>query len=110
MKKTVRFWHYATTPVLIKMRAGQTLSHTSGGPTDEGWHRDVDVWHFDGRTVFHNWCSDGVDCDGRLMQNGKCYFDAAEAFAGNECDGVRFPAWQQGEHSQRDFSAEAMGY
>jgi hypothetical protein len=110
MKRTIRFWHYGNEPVLIKMRAGQTLRHSSGGPTDEGWSRDTDVWTFDGRTVTHEWVSDGVDCDGRLTQYGESYFRACDAFAGNEVDGVRFPAWQQGEHGQRDYAAEAMGY
>lgn len=111
MKKTIRFWHYGPVePVLIKMRAGQTLRHSAGHATDEGWTRDSDAWTFDGKIVTHEWVCDGVDCDGRLTQYGESYFAARNAFAGNMVDGVTFPAWEQGDHGQRDYSAEAMGY
>lgn len=113
MKKSVKFYHYHPLndgPVLIKLNAGQTLHHSFGGPTDEGWSSESNIWEFDGKQIRLQWCSDGRDCDGRLTRAGECYCKADLAQSGNEFDGVRYPAWEQGESSQRDEYAEAAGY
>lgn len=110
--KQIRFWHYHNgEAVLIKLRAGQSLQHYTGSPTDEGWSSEFNRWSFDGEIVTSQWRSDGCDCDGRLTSYGEAFFTADAATAGY-CDeeSIRFPAWQQGERGQRDYSAEAMGY
>ena len=111
-RQTIRFWHFGAAPVLIKMRAGQTLNHSSGGRTDEGWSRSSNSWTFDGETVVCEWVNDGCDCDGRLTRSGEAYFAADKAMAGyrDDEDGVTYPDWQHGDSGQRDYAAEAMGY
>lgn len=110
--KQIRFWHYHNGEAIrVKINAGQCLRHYSGGTTDEGWSSETHCWSFDGDTVTLEWASDGVDCDGRLSSYGESWF-AVEDVAAGYCDddGFQFPAWQQGEHGQRDYSAEAAGY
>lgn len=110
--KRVRFWCWLDTPVLIKLRAGQTLRHSRGGQTDEGWSREDNIWSFDGQTVTHEWVDDSVDCDGRLTRSGKQECPVRALWAGkyNAEDGVTYPDWRAVSQRQRDYSAEAMGY
>ncbi len=112
MRNQIRFWHYHNGEVVrIKINAGQTLRHHSGGATDEGWSSESNAWTFDGETVTSQWGSDGMDCDGRLSSYGESFFAAADVASGYVDDeGLRFPKWEQGDSSQRDYSAEAMGY
>jgi hypothetical protein len=113
---TVRFWIVGPrgNDVRLTLRAGDTLAHSHGGATEEGWNRESSIWHFDGRCVVAEWRCDGMDCDGRLTSGGRSYFVVEDAQAGY-CDpetGLRFPAWQERRRSgwQRDYSAEAAGY
>ncbi|KGT73711.1 hypothetical protein MA20_42960 [Bradyrhizobium japonicum] len=111
--QTARFWHYHKSGLVkIKIRSGQTLHHSHGGRTDEGWHRESNAFSFDGRTVVNDWCKDGADCDGRLTQHGSCHCPADRLAAGYDDteNGARFPDWQPGETGQRDYAAEAAGY
>lgn len=109
--QTARFWHWHHGAVLIKLQIGQSVCHSHGGRTDEGWHRETNMFSFDGETVTNEWSSDGVDCDGRLSRAGVsfCQVDCLRSGYQDET-GLRFPEWQQGKSSQRDYSAEAMGY
>lgn len=110
---TIRFWHFSPSgeDVLIKIRKGQTLHHHYATQTDEGWHSETNVWHFDGRTLTSEWITDGRDCDGRLQQFGESFCSADNIRAGYVADdGTVYPKWEQGESSQRDYSAEAMNY
>lgn len=110
--KKIRFWHYGNGAVLITLRKGQTLNHSTGGPTDEGWHRESNTWTFDGHTVVCVWRNDGADCDGRLTRHGVSWFPIHDAKAGyHDAElGAYFPDWRGGQTHQRDYSAEAMGY
>ncbi|MBR0998800.1 hypothetical protein ABIF65_003718 [Bradyrhizobium japonicum] len=111
--KTARFWHYHKSgAVKIKLRPGQTVHHSHGGRTDEGWHRESNAFQFDGRTVTVEWCNDGADCDGRLTRSGisHCAADRLTAGYHDTETGESFPDWQEGESSQRDYAAEAAGY
>jgi hypothetical protein len=110
MSKTIRFWHYGNGEVLITLRKDQTLRHSSGGPTDEGWRRESHEWSFDGHIVTHEWSEDGVDCDGRLSREGISWFAGHESRSGYVVDGIAYPNWHLGRSWQRDYSAEAMGY
>ena len=111
-KPTVRFWHYHIGAVLIKLRAGETVHHSHGGPTDEGWHRNSVAYSFDGETVTCEWCADGADCDGRMTRGGTvhCRIDQLQAGYHDQETGERFPKWSEGETHQRDYAAEAMNY
>lgn len=113
MKKQARFWTYHKSGVVrIKLNPGQTLYHSHGGPTDEGYSRTSEAYTFDGRMVATEWQVDARDCDGRMTHTGSSYC-AVDKLAAGYVDaeaGVAFPAWESGEGSQRDYSAEAMGY
>jgi hypothetical protein len=111
-KQTVRFWHHHKGAVLIKLAAGQTVRHFHAYSTDEGWGSETTSYYFDGRTIECAWSTDGRDCDGRMTRGGLTYCPASQAQAGyHDAEyGITFPAWQEGESTQRDYSAEAMGY
>jgi hypothetical protein len=109
--KTVRFWHYYLGDVRITLRKGQTLHHTSGGPCEEGWHRESHKWTFDGHVVINEWSEQSRDCDGRLDREGVSWFPANEAATGYQSpEGVAYPNWHKGREWQRDYAAEAEGY
>ena len=113
MADKIRFWHFSPVgdDVLIKIRKGQTLRHYYGTTTDEGWHSESNIWHFDGNILVSEWMTDGRDCDGRLQQIGESSCPVENLRAGYVADnGIVYPKWEQGESSQRDYSAEAMGY
>ena len=95
-REKVRFWHYGVNePVLITIKAGQTLSHTTGGPTDEGWHRDLYQWDFDGEFLRREHVSDGTYCDGRMTDFAECLCHVSQVANGNidpDVPGLLYPA------------------
>lgn len=107
-----RFWHYHVGVVKIKINAGQTVHHSHGGATDEGYSWTAERYSFDGQTLTCEWSTRSRDCDGRYDRSGVTSCDVARLAAGyNDLEyGVSFPDWQQGESQQRDHSAEAMNY
>jgi hypothetical protein len=111
--KQARFWtDHRGGIVKIKIADGQTLSHSFGGPTDEGYSWSGVTYSFDGRTVTCEWATDSRDCDGRMQHHGVAHCDV-ERLSQGYCDtdaGVIFPAWEHDEQGQRDHSAEAAGY
>lgn len=100
--------------ITIKLRPGQTLYHSRGQETDEGWKRTSHIWTHMGDRVHMEWHSDGCDCDGRFQQGGESECALSELRAGYEVpgSGVRYPVWREvpGTGWQRDHSAEAMNY
>lgn len=113
MPKQLRFWSYENGPVMIKIKPGQTLHYSRGGHTDEGWYRSERKWELDPDTdmLIHRWVDDETDCDGRLTRCGTSYCRAQDVRAGYcDEDGITYPLWVEGKQSQRDYSAEAMGY
>ncbi len=111
--KQARFWVYFTSPVRIKLNKGQTLCHYHGGPTDEGWYSESNIWSFDGTQVSNEWIQDGRDCDGRIEHMSTCVCPLnklAAGYAAPDEPGIQYPRWKDVCHSQRDHSAEAMGY
>lgn len=111
MAQQVKFWVYITCPVLLTLRKGQTLNHSHGGRTDEGYSWEANSWHFDGQTVYASSATEARDCDGRISRESNGWFPLQDAKAGyRDEDGTRFPMWRHGQSSQRDHAAEAMGY
>jgi hypothetical protein len=112
--KTIRFWYISPCgeAIKIKLRAGQTIRHHFYSLTDEGYTSEDEQWTFDGERVECEWYSDGRDCDGRLERFSESFFFAEDAQAGHvdENEGIAFPRWQRTVSSQRDHTAEAMGY
>lgn len=119
-KRQARFWDwFKTGMVRIKINEGQTLSCEDFRYNDEGgYHRDTHTYHFDGRTVFCEWESDGRDCDGRLTRGGEVQFHYLRyvrelAHIEPDSDGLRIesPDWQKVcDHPIYDEYAQAAGY
>lgn len=119
----VRFWIWGREGwVKLKLEPGQKISIEYGGPTEEGWYREAGTYTYetcgdDGlpEIVFDK-CSDGSDCDGRLTQTAQftCPTDQLHHFEVlDKVDGeteFRIPTWTRKRASQRDYTAEAMGY
>lgn len=111
MKQQARFWiDHKGSFVRLKINAGQTLGHSYGGPTEEGYSYTSQAYNFDGAMVACDWRTDARDCDGRMTHTGSAYCAYARLAAGYQEEGLAFPAWEHGETGQRDYSAEAMGY
>lgn len=107
-----RFWTHHNGLVRIKLNAGQTVSHSHGGATDEGYSWTAETYSFDGHTVTCEWHTDSRDCDGRMTRGGEVACSVrnlSRGFRDDEC-GVTFPEWQEIEAHQRDHAAEAMNY
>lgn len=128
-----RFWHWHTAGwVKLTLRKGQTLTHSQGGPTDEGYSRETTTWSFDGEYVYCELSSDARDCDGphstscrscclpRDLKVRDMHADeqARAILWGddptqpqfNENVGVFAPEWLKLESCQFDAFAESMNY
>lgn len=111
--RQARFWiDHKGGVVRLKIRAGDTLCFSHGGATDEGYSWTGESYAFDGQRVTCQWATDSRDCDGRMTHNGEAFCHVARLSSGYtdpDC-GVAFPAWEHGEQSQRDHTAESMNY
>ena len=111
--RTARFWTcHNGGSVKLTLRTGETLHHSNGGPTQEGYRWESNEYSFDGTTVTCEWTTDERDCDGRMTRAGFSHCTAGRLSAGyhDHGIGIRFPDWQASKSIQRDYSAEAMGY
>lgn len=114
MTTTVRFWVWINdAPVKLTLREGGHLYHYKAASTDEGWRTEANVWIWakGEDTILHSTYSREVDCDGRMDHEhaSRCPLDQLAAWDDGE-DGVAYPLWLELSSSQRDHSAEAMGY
>lgn len=105
-----RFWTYVHGDLVkLTLRPGQTLEHSEGGPTEEGYHWLWIEWtlHHDHVTRFTR--EDSRDCDGRVTdeEHAECALDQLSA---HEFEGTRFPQWERSHERHRDYNAEAAGY
>lgn len=110
--KNARFWTVAHgSPVKLTLRPGQELVHIDFNYHDEGWTREVDQWVHCGDEIQMFITVEGRDCDGRSEWSADlaCQMDKL-ADNLHECSGIRYPAFERIRSSQRDHSAEAMGY
>lgn len=112
--KTARFWDLVNgSPVRITLRPDQSLSWSQRSATDEGWSAEFCTWTFENGRVIAECGTDGVDCDGRMSHftTVECrVFRLNKGLRDTVCADVTYPAWQSVDESQRDYSAEAMGY
>lgn len=88
--------------VTLTIKPGQTLSHSEGGRTDEGYSYTGTTWKFERGELRCETYTEARDCDGRLDTGGVYFANAIKANG--------FPDWTHEDSYQRDHSAEAMGY
>lgn len=107
-----RFWIFDNGAVRLKLNAGDSFRHVTGGPTDEGYSYTESFYSFDGKTVIRNYRTQASDCDGRIDRHGVVICALANLSAGyvDAESGVTFPEWRHVKRGQRDYSAEAAGY
>ncbi len=92
------FFAGAECPTMIEMGEGGRIETGGGGPTEEGWHRFGRVVEMSWGVVTLEEFTDGTDCDGRLSTEHEFIWNPTEE------------KWVLKDRSQRDYSAEAMGY
>jgi hypothetical protein len=123
-ERNARFWVYSGNAeggwVKLTLKPGQTLSHASGGPCDEGYSYREDSWTHNGDHLQGESSTESRDCDGRYSHYWEGHaIDLLPHWdhykSGNYVDedptllGLT-PSWVEGECSVRDHSAEAAGY
>ena len=122
--KTFKFWTLDATAdswVKIKIRAGQTLRHENFYRHSEGWTLEARVWHYDGERLTLEAVYDGTDCDGRLTRGSEMEATALRPYQETRWNPETYlyepfgptylvPDYQELGSSQRDYSAESMGY
>lgn len=112
-----RFWDYCNGGwVKLTLNPGQNLVWRKYEDTEEGYSFIQQSWeHYDNHVFYYEY-SKARDCDGlmeyhttqrakfdELKANFTYYNDRAEP-------GFMTPKWEKVDSSQRDHSAEAMGY
>lgn len=106
-----RFWiSHRGCPVKLTLAPGGSASHSYTELTDDGYLHIGEAFEFDGERLTCDWHSDARDCDGRLTRTGAAWTTPADARAYPDNAGVAWPMWHEEPSSQRDYSAEAMGY
>lgn len=119
--RNARFWTFENGgPVKLTLKPGQSLSHSSGGPDDDGWHWEGCTWTHEGDHVHREWGSRGKDCDGILERYGEdvCHLDDLRTYEPCVTDeelatkylGVLWPHWDHQSSGQYDQYAEMAGY
>lgn len=101
----------------VSLLDGESASFQAHKTHDEGWRSDSACLTREGHVVRLDFYSDGRDCDGRSSSHAVsvCRKDDLRAVApyrymGERKDRNRYPRWTSVDASQRDYSAEAMGY
>lgn len=113
-----RFWVWRHGGwVKLTLKPDQTLSWGSFHRHDEGWSSETNWWHYDpDRKVIELECfSDGADCDGRFSTQVSLECPVEDLAAkslelADRWNPPGTPDWKRVEASQRDYTAEAMGY
>lgn len=109
-----RFWIYyapAECCVKVTLRPGQKIEYHSGGLTEEGSHYEWQQYSHENGVIVSRREQRGRDCDGRYSYSNTdiCKLENLKAYQ-NRYTGLNMPLWEDGEYSQRDYSAEAAGY
>ena len=102
--------------VKITLNPGESFTHETGGPDEEGWSRNSTTWTYDGWCVHREYTSEGRDCDGRHASGGEDFCDVNNLTAYvDEYDPEmpHLPKWERDSQS-RDWNydqyAEMAGY
>lgn len=109
---TARFWSYVLGGwVRLALRDGETLTHSTGGPCDEGCHYETYSWSRDGETISFSSQQWGRDCDGGYERSHEAtcaIWDLAARDSFEDTHGT--PQWEKVDSRQRYYAAEAAGY
>jgi len=115
--RNVRFWiTHNTSPVKLTLRPGQQAEVSNGSRTDEGFHAEGISYSYDAqRGVLElSSVSWGQDCDGRYESSwlGSCVVgdERRNELIHDGSERLWCPRWREESQSQRDMTAEAMGY
>lgn len=110
--RNARFWTMVHgSPVKLTLKYKQTLSHIDFNYHDEGWTREVNQWFHRGDAVDMWITGEGRDCDGRTEWSADLTCDIDELADHLHVEsGIAYPSFKHERSSQRDHSAEAMGY
>lgn len=120
--KRVRIWiRYRGDWVRLTLQDGKQVEIYDGGATEEGYSHTAETYEYDATEgLVRSSCrTDAQDCDGRITH----FWEGFWPVGGETTPGIRFnldgdpvetdiirPVWTRGSASQRDYSAEAMGY
>lgn len=124
---TAHFWVFVNEGfVRLSLKDGQSIEHTTGGPTDEGYYHDCEKWTRDGEIIIREFVSWEADCDGRFETHSTPTAHIEELERNEQYEAVQdddgwhmpesgriiclTPEWVRGRSGQRDYSAEAAGY
>jgi hypothetical protein len=106
-----RFWTWVNDGwVKLTLRPQETLTWAEAHLADEGWASEAMDWRYDGDGIHRSSYQAGRDCDGKMEWWGEDYCPLEDLAAIEATDGTLRPAWERKSASQRDYSAEAMGY
>ena len=118
----VRIWEWLNcAPVCITLEAGKPLTWYQSRRHDEGWSSDEYTWLYlpfpsnpDRGEIYLEWVGDGHDCDGRHTSRRQSVCAVAGGVVAEGTfsldDDVVYPCWKSGGGSERDYTAESMGY
>lgn len=119
--KTIRFETYCFDGwVTLELRDGQTIEFTEGGPTEEGYSYERHCYSREGEAIYSQSDCIASDCDGRLdhysehvaypLRDGYVVVDSSRWRDDGKIETTKALDWKELSRSQRDYSAEAMGY
>lgn len=95
---------------VITLKEGEMKHFTVGGPNEEGYSYTYTTFGHMGDHVEMQVTTRARDCDGSIETYGEYTCPLTELASWETPDGVMTPNWEKVEESQRDHSAEAMGY
>ena len=123
-KKTLRFWTNANgidNYVKLALQEGQSLSHTTGGPNEEGFCYTRTTWTMVDGEVMLEIYTQSRDCDGPSSYYYRATWDGEETFIPEDYDHMSdtyspmkgvpaLPRFKKAEESHRDTYAEMANY
>ncbi len=111
MERNIRFnVHMNGGVVKMTLKPGESLTHHSYEPNDEGYNAASETWSFKDGYLCLDVFTHGRDCDGRVSSTTELRCPADRVNAGRNGYGDPTPEWDRTSSRHRDYSAEAAGY
>ena len=117
--RSYRFWMFHNDSwAKIKVKEGEDLKYSYGGPNEEGYSITHLVFFVEGEEVWSEFEEQGSDCDGVYFRSGHSVCRIIDSVLElkpcsdpeNGPPGGMVPNWEVRSRFQRDYSAEAAGY